>query len=237
MRVPGRTHASPRSGAISPSQMRSSVDLPAPFGPMTVTISRSFTARSTATCAGMTEKKVSARGMRGVPRAGGLAGGADAGELDHAALDVEALVHGAAPDRLAETAVVELRGHTAAAADQELHQMRFAGMGAPDECVQRFDAVDEPALEQEVQRPIDGRRGGVAAVLLQAVEDGVGADRPMAAPDQLQHPATDRGQPLAGLAADALGGVEGGGDAMVVVVARFGKNRVFHGHLAGSRVL
>src|SRR3712207_3157624 len=103
--------------------MRSRVVLPAPFGPIRVTISPRCTAMSTPASTArlpnrlpMPRPQISASGMRAlVP-----AVAAKPGQLDHAALDGEAARRGTLLQRRLDMAVVQLRRRAAVAADQEL---------------------------------------------------------------------------------------------------------------------
>ena len=67
--------------------------------------------------------------------------------------------------------------------------MVAVGLWAADEGVEGFEAVDQAVLHQEIEGAVDRRRRRAAAVALQLLEQLIGADRRMAAPDQLQHAA------------------------------------------------
>ena len=91
-----------------------------------------------------------------------------------------------------------------------------------------FAAGSLGAFEQELERPVDGRRLRAHAGEPQRVEDLVGADRCMSAPDQLQHPPSDIRQLRAALLAKRGCPVQRIGDAMLMVVG-------FAAELAGAR--
>ena len=57
--------------------------------------------------------------------------------------------------------------------------------------------MDEAVRDQEVERAIDRRRLGRAAGAAELVQQIVGLDRRVALPDQLEHPAAQRGEPRA----------------------------------------
>ena len=92
-------------------------------------------------------------------------------------------------------------------------------MAATDVGVLRTDAMDQALGEQEIQRPVNGRRRWPPAVTCQLLEDLVGAARTMAAPDQFEYPAPSWGQAQSLLSAVALGAVERLPDAMAMIVA------------------
>lgn len=64
----------------------------------------------------------------------------------------------------------------AALADEELALMRLADFAAGDECVARFDAMNEPMLDEKIERAIDGRGRHAATLRLERGEQVVGAD-------------------------------------------------------------
>jgi len=81
-----------------------------------------------------------------------------------------------------------------------------------------FDAVDQPLFDQELERAIDRRRLGTAAVGPQGFQNLVSADRRMALPDQLQDPPANVGQPCAAFTAQRLRRAQSFSDAMVVIM-------------------
>ena len=80
--------------------------------------------------------------------------------------------------------------------------MSLVGLGAADEGVAGFDAVDEALRDEELEGAVDGRRLRADAGLAQGIEDLIGADRLVAAPDELEHAASNLGQVGAAAAAD-----------------------------------
>jgi hypothetical protein len=73
-------------------------------------------------------------------------------------------------------------------------------MGAADKGVQRLDTVDKAMSFQEFKRAIDGRWCGLPPAFIEGIENRVGADRLMTAPDQFQDapPRFRQSQSLAG---------------------------------------
>ena len=74
------------------------------------------------------------------------------------------------------------------------------GIGAADICVQRLDAVDKAMLFKEFERAIDSRWRSLAPGFIECIENCIGTDRLVAAPDQFQDAPTRfrQSQPLAG---------------------------------------
>src|SRR5258707_6467671 len=89
---------------------------------------------------------------------------------------------------------------------------------AADIGVERFDAMDEAVLDQEFERAIDGGRRGARMRAAQRLEEGIGADRLVPAPDQPQHVAPQLGPARTPLLAELRRAVERAVDAAVVVV-------------------
>src|SRR5262245_38713285 len=89
--------------------------------------------------------------------------------------------------------------------------------------VERGEAMHEPALKQEIERAVDGRRCRRAAVLLQLVEQCVCADRAVAGPYQLQHAPAQGREPVAAARAQLGGGGDGIVDAAPMIVPGAGK--------------
>ncbi len=125
---------------------------------------------------------------------------------------------GAPHDRTRDGGIVELCHRAAIRTDKELAAMPARRIAAPDEGVQRLDPVDQLMIAQEIQRPVDGGGRYPVAFATQPVENVVGADRTMAGPDQLQHPAAQRRQTQTFRAAFALRRVERIRDAGDVIV-------------------
>src|SRR5262249_28983234 len=143
----------------------------------------------------------------------------EARDLDRGAGDGEADLLGARGDRGADAGIVELGRRLAAGADQELPDMALVGIGAADIGVERFDAVDEAVLDQELERAIDGGRLRAHTLLAEAIEQRVGTDRRVALPDQLEHAPALIGEPRAARQALALGRGQRVVDAERMIVA------------------
>ena len=102
--------------------------------------------------------------------------------------------------------------------------MGMIGLDTANIGVQRFYPMDQAMRMQKLQRPIYGGRGGLAVFSPQRIEYGIGARRLMAAPDQFQHPAPERGQLYAAAHAQCRRTVERRIDAVLMVV-RFDRER------------
>jgi hypothetical protein len=68
---------------------------------------------------------------------------------------------------------------------------------AGDEGVAALDAVHEPVLTQELERPVGGDRGRARPLGREPVDDLIGAERLVAGEQRGQHLAADGGQALA----------------------------------------
>src|SRR5262249_42165972 len=87
-----------------------------------------------------------------------LAGGALTFDLNGRALGGKSLLARAGFDRGRDAAIRQF-GHAAATtADQELIAVHLGRMGAADEGIAGFDAMDQPLLDQKFERTIDRRR-------------------------------------------------------------------------------
>src|SRR5262249_4137889 len=153
--------------------------------------------------------------------------------LDGQAVDDEACRGGTARDGAADSRIVDLGHVLAVAADQELTDMVAVGPRAADEGVARFQAMDEALFKQEIERALDRRRGGAAAVALQGLEQRIGPDGRMAAPDEFQHASADVGEPGPALFAQHRRAVESIVDAVLMIVrlgAKRRRRRRFPGH-------
>src|SRR5262249_55799810 len=130
-----------------------------------------------------------------------------AGNLDHLGARPKAGLAGSARQRRADRVRGRLADGTAALADQEHHHAAGAVVvAAGDEGVAALDAVREALLEQEVERPIDGdRRRAPTALVLEALDQLIGADRLMSAGQGLQDLSPDRRKLGAPLAAERIG--------------------------------
>src|SRR5712692_5615275 len=195
MRRPGRRRTRPASARCRPSATRSSVVLPAPLGPMIVTISPARSASETSLSA--------TRAPKATWRPASSTSG------DGAAL-------------IASSGLTAGSGGTGRALRWSDARQRIPARrpGAADIGVERFDAMDEAVLDQEFERAIDGGRRGARMRAAQRLEEGVGADRLVPAPDQPQHVAPQLGQARTALLAELRGAVERAVDAAVVVVTR-----------------
>ena len=79
---------------------------------------------------------------------------------------------------------------------------------AADERRQPLDPVHKPLFLQELQRPIDRRRGGPRAIGAQPVEQIIGPGRRLAFQHQPEHLPPQRGQLCSALLAEQAGAVQ-----------------------------
>ena len=116
---------------------------------------------------------------------------AAAGELDGQAVQTEAARGGLRAGAGGDLAAFDLRHLAAAGADQELAGVALFRLGAADIGVQGFQPMDQALGNKEIQRAIDCRRGRRtgAGARLQRLQDRIGADGLMLAPDDLRAPA------------------------------------------------
>src|SRR5262249_15164853 len=160
-----------------------------------------------------------------------LAGGTHALQLDGDAVDRKAGGPCALLDDVEDAAIVEL-GHVGAfPADQELAEMRMLRPRAADEGAERFDAVNETVIEQELESAVGRRRRRGPAVATQRIEDVVGADGGVAVPDQLEDAPAQRREPAAALRAHRGGPHKSIVDAVLVIMRRGSALVLGHGLL------
>src|SRR5262245_18937149 len=133
-------------------------------------------------------------------------------------LDGKSGFGGAAANRPLDPAVVQFSRRTAAAADEKLADMVAVRMHASDEGIEASDAVDQTVRDQKVQCAVNRGRCHATALTPEALENRIGADRLVAAPDQLQHAPSPFGEPRAAPRAKPLSRGERGRRAISVVV-------------------
>ena len=80
--------------------------------------------------------------------------------------------------------------------------------------------MHEIRLDQEVERPVDGRRGGSFTLLAQRIKYVVCAYRLVAVPDQLKDPASDTGKTQSTIPTDAFCRQQGLIYAVAMIVLR-----------------
>src|SRR5690348_6171182 len=108
-------------------------------------------------------------------------------------------------DQVRDRAVIaDLCRALADVADQERHLVRLGRMLAEHEGVDRFQLVDEPVLEQEVERAINGGRRGTGMAVPQRLQEVIGLDGFARPGDQYQHFPPQRRQAQAACAALVL---------------------------------
>lgn len=116
-------------------------------------------------------------------------------------------------------AMGQLFGIATGLAEQEITDMGGAGMGAADKGIARGYAVYQVLLLQEFQGAIDRGRCRLVAFGRELVEQLIGAQGPVAMPDQLQHAPAQGGEAGAAVGAQALGGGQRIVHAMAVIMA------------------
>ncbi len=100
--------------------------------------------------------------------------------------------------------IVQLHYLTATIADQQLHRVSMVEVAAEDEGVERLHLVGKALFEQEVERPIDGRRFGMSLGLLQLGQQIIGTDGIAVGGKQPEHLAPCRGETDPSLLAEAF---------------------------------
>ena len=89
-------------------------------------------------------------------------------------------------------------------ADEQLHRVGMIEVTAENEGVERFHLVGKALFEQEVERPIDGRRFGMSLGLLQLGQQIIGTDGIAVGGKQPEHLAPCRGETDPSLLAEAF---------------------------------
>ena len=89
-------------------------------------------------------------------------------------------------------------------ADEQLHRVGMIEVTAENEGVERLHLVGKALFEQEVERPIDGRRFGMSLGLLQLGQQIIGTDGIAVGGKQPEHLAPCRGETDPALLAEAL---------------------------------
>ena len=108
-------------------------------------------------------------------------------DFEGLALRAESIRSGLNFDQLGDTRIADFPGTGTDVADQERHLVHFGRVMAGNESVDRFELVNEPVLEQKIERAIDRRRRGITVMLTQLVEQIVSLDRLTGGGDQFQH--------------------------------------------------
>lgn len=100
--------------------------------------------------------------------------------------------HTPANDKSVRLAIIMVVGvaffdMVAALADKKLRQITVMLVITGDERVQSFDAVDQSQLGKKVERAINGRRFGAAAIRVKPVQQVISFDGPAILDHQFQH--------------------------------------------------
>ena len=150
--------------------------------------------------------------------------GAQALNFNYFSPDLKPRGKGAFSNGLVNGVVIHLSRQAANPANQELPAVRRVRVGTTDIGIEAFDAVHQTQLNQEFQRPVYRRRGGVVTLRLQLIEQIIRPDWSMTGPHQFQHPATKFGQSSATRRTQGLRHIQRAFDAAPVVVPRFFEN-------------
>src|SRR6218665_2543810 len=177
--------------------MRTRQVLPAPLGPMRVSILPGSRARSTpsSTLRPSRARRMPSSSSRGVVivslyllAALFLAVAAQAGEFKGLAVDVEAGRAGGFVDGIPQPGgISNLFGIAAGLAEQEVTGVGGARMRAAYKGITGGNAMNQLLLQQEVQRAVHRRRCRLVPFGRELIEQLIGAQRTVAVPDQLQH--------------------------------------------------
>ena len=127
-------------------------------------------------------------------------------------------------ERLGSGATWCFADRTTAFANQENDKIAGAMIvHTSDEGVAAFDAVNETVIAQKFERSINRNRRR-PRLLLQAVNDFIGAKRAMAAQQNFKHLAPHRGQSLGARGALRFGMCNGSAGAALMIVTGSGEN-------------
>lgn len=130
---------------------------------------------------------------------------------------------------LAEIRLIQFNGDTTGATNQKMALVLGGRRGAADKRIKHVDAVDQALLQQEVQGAIHRGRCDPAGIGLgQHLHQGIGTERFVVLPDQLQHLQAQIGQTHATPQAELAGGFERIANTVVVVVMATGYGGMFH---------
>src|SRR5690606_30259667 len=209
-----------------------SVVLPAPFGPIMVTMSPRLTVRLTRSTTGRSSNATvtcSSRTRGSVIRLLPLTAGAEASHFQGNVVRKEGFRARRGFDGLIEFRHGQFQDRAALSADQKSTAMMFTGMGTADEGVERGNPVNQAMLKQKVQGPVDRRRRGVVSIRGQLGQDIVGAQRLVGLPDKLQYPFPDRRQTGVFIAANRAGIGQCLGDTGLMVMGAVGQCAFRHG--------
>jgi hypothetical protein len=124
------------------------------------------------------------------------------------------------PERAIQDRVLDLGDPPAHTAHEELSGVLIFGAIAPQERIQRVEAMHESGFLQELESPVNRGWSGLFAILRQFREDLIGADRLVLAPDNLENAPSQRGQVHLPRCAHLLGRRDRALNASRVVVRR-----------------
>jgi hypothetical protein len=119
---------------------------------------------------------------------------ADGFDLDRRGFQTKAEDTPLFAERAIQNRILDLGHPPARAADEELPGVLILGPIAPQERVQRVEPMHEPGFLKEFQGSVNGRRGGLIAILGQLRQNLIGADRLVLAPHDLENASSQRGQ-------------------------------------------
>src|SRR5260221_10624654 len=219
----------PEVKGCSPSMQRMSVDLPAPLGPMTVTISPALTSRLTRSrIVRPPITSVASLALSNAPWAFSMsvalrAGAAFARHFDDRSPRVKILGFRCLAQFREDVGRVELGYRTAGFADEKGRGLALVGVGTGNVGVPAFDLVDKSMGEQEIEPPVDGDRRGPRPMLGHPLDDVIGPHRRMAPRHAGENIAALARQLRAPPRTGPLGPRNQIGGAMGMVVVRLGE--------------
>lgn len=138
------------------------------------------------------------------------------------------------PEGMGDAGAVQLRDGVALAADEELGGVVYRFVKAGNEGVEAGEAMHQPLLHEEVQRPVDGDGGLALLRPIQAFQNFVGSEGDVTGSHDFQHLSPLLSQANLPALTNRLGVLQKAGQADPVVMGRFRKRSGVRGH-QGSR--
>ena len=141
-------------------------------------------------------------------------------------------------NQLCDLGVVQFADLPAFSADEKLADMLAIGFAAPDKGIQGFDLVNKTVFDQEFQCAVDRRRRGGTVSVTHIVENVIGPDGGVAAPDDFENLPTQWGKPQPVLTTRLFRRIEGicNTHRVVVLPVREGGFRLLLRHCIRSAV-
>lgn len=158
---------------------------------------------------------------------------AEAGQFEHLALDTEARLPGGRLDSPLQChSLDDFFGIAAFGTNQEITGVNAFRMRAANEGIAGGNTVNQPLLQQEVQRTVDRGRCRLVPFRRQAIKEVIGPQRLMTAPDQLQYAPAQGCQAGTAFRTQPVGKGQRVMDAMAVIM---GMESGGHGRLATNQ--